>query len=100
MLLNSKTAMGLPVRTKSGIQLGKLASFDLDAETGRLTALHVRVRGMVPGLLDDEAIVAWPQVVTMDDKEIVVVDSFATRGVTLAKKDFASPAANFKERSA
>jgi len=99
MRLNSKALGGVPVRTKAGMAVGKLASLELDSDTGRLTALLVRVRGMVPGLLDNELIVAWSQVVTMSDKEILVADNIAPAGASLAKNDFAAPPAQFKERS-
>jgi uncharacterized protein YrrD len=55
--LNSKR-----LQTRSGHALGKLQSIDLDADTGHLTAIHV-VTGLVKGLLNDELVIAWNQVV-------------------------------------
>jgi len=100
MNLNSRSLVGTPVRTRSGTPVGKLASLDFEADTGRLAVLRVRVRGMVPGLLDDEALVAWSQVVSLDEREIVVDDAAVTVGSSvLARKDLAAPSAHFKERA-
>lgn len=100
MNLNSKTLVGTPVRTRSGTPVGKLASLDFEADTGRLAALHVRVRGVVPGLLDDEALIAWSQVVSLDEREILVEDAAVVAGqAILARKDMAAPSAHFKERA-
>lgn len=100
MNLNSKSLVGTPVRTRSGTPVGKLASLDFEADTGRLAVLRVRVRGMVPGLLDDEVAVAWSQVVSLDQREIVVADAAATaKSAVLARGDMAAPAAQFKERA-
>ncbi|MBI5654912.1 PRC-barrel domain-containing protein [Candidatus Uhrbacteria bacterium] len=99
MNLNSKALVGVPVRTKAGQLVGKLSSLEIDSETGRISLLRVRVRGMVPGLLDDEAFVAWSQVVSMSEKEIVVVDASVPATARLAKSDFAAPSAHLKEQS-
>lgn len=85
MVINSKSLVGVPVRTAAGQMVGKLASLEIDAETGRISVLRVRVRGMVPGLLDDESFVAWSQVVSMSEKEIVVVDAIAPATARLVK---------------
>jgi len=98
MNLNSRALVGTPVRTRSGTPVGKLASLDFEAETGHLAALRVRVRGMVPGLLDDEILVAWSQVVSLDEREIVVEDaSVAARASILARKDLPAASAHLKE---
>ncbi|MDQ7815237.1 MAG: PRC-barrel domain-containing protein [Patescibacteria group bacterium] len=81
--------IGVPVRTKAGLLLGRLKSMDFDAETGKLNALHVKVRGPVPGLLDDELIIAWVQVISMGEDEIVVADDFAEQGAAKVRKWFA-----------
>jgi len=89
MLVNTRDMVGNPVRTKTGLLLGRLKSLDFDAETGRLDALHVKIRGPVPGLLDDELIIAWVQVISMNDKEIIVADNFAEQGAAKVRKWFA-----------
>lgn len=100
MHLNSRAMVGTPVRTRSGTPVGKLASLDFEADTGRLAAVRVRVRGVVPGLLDDEALVAWSQVVSLDEHEAVVEDAAVRAGpAILARKDMPAPSAHFKERA-
>ncbi len=77
MLVNSKRLSHTPVRTRSGANIGKVASLDLDAETGRLVTLHARVSGMVSGLLEHEVLVAWSQVVSLSETEVIVEDAAA-----------------------
>lgn len=98
MLVNTKKLKNAKVRTKAGIFLGRLASLDFDADTGHLISLRVRIGGMVPGLMDEEALIAWSQVLSMTEKEIVVVDTFVTEGVVWIKKRFSAPPAQLKGR--
>lgn len=74
MIINSKRLNGLPVRTQGGTPVGKVSSLDLDSETGRLTALRIKARGLVPGLLDTELSVSWGQIVEITAEEVVVHD--------------------------
>lgn len=80
MQLNSKTISGHVVRTRSGMALGKVASLDFDGDTGRLTRLRVKTRGLVPGLMDQELIVTWDQIVEITEKEVVVQDATVPAG--------------------
>ena len=75
MVLNSKRLGGTLVRTKSGERLGKVASLDFDADTGRLAAIHVTPHGAVASLLAGELLVAWSSVYSMSEEEVVVEDS-------------------------
>lgn len=83
--------------------VGKAAGFDFDADSGRLAALRVKTRGLVPGLLDQELVITWNQVVEITTEKVVVEDgsvpiqgrAFAVRpapsaGVHFAKRDVAS----------
>lgn len=89
MTVNSKHMQGVQVHTISGTRLGQVASFDLDADTGRLAAVRVKISRMVPAGLGPEALVAWSQIVSMDDKEVVVVDAFVVERESWMKKSFA-----------
>jgi sporulation protein YlmC with PRC-barrel domain len=91
MVLSSKQIIGLPVRTKSGLVLGTLASFELNSDTGRIDTLHVQIPGVLPHLLHEEAMVAWAQVVFIDEKEVVVVDAFVHEGPAWIQQRFAVP---------
>jgi len=74
MLLNSRQLARVPVRTQSGTRLGKLASVDIDADTGRISAIRVIPLGAVIRLLGTELIIGWAQIVSMTTEEIVVKD--------------------------
>jgi sporulation protein YlmC with PRC-barrel domain len=87
MLVDSKRMQGVPVRTVSGQGVGKLESFEFEVETGRLSGVRVKISGIVPALLDQEALVAWSQIVSMSEAEVVVRDGVAMeRAGWLAKK--------------
>lgn len=80
MRMNSKTLIGLPVKTRSGTALGKVSGFEIEMETGRMASLHVKTRGLVPGLMDHELIVMWDQILEMTDKEVTVQDNTVPAG--------------------
>ncbi|OGL74082.1 hypothetical protein A3E39_00625 [Candidatus Uhrbacteria bacterium RIFCSPHIGHO2_12_FULL_60_25] len=80
MVVNTKQLVGLPVVTRGGVAVGKVAGFDIETETGRLTALRVKARGLVPGLLDQELLVAWNQVVEIAKDKVVVQDGVVPVG--------------------
>lgn len=75
MNFNSKQMGGVPVSTRSGRILGKTASFDFDCDTGRLSAIRVKTRGLVSGLMSDELIIPWAAIVEITDKQIMVQDA-------------------------
>ena len=85
MVLNSKALTNIPVRTKSGMAVGRFASLDLDADSGRLMAIRVRVPGVVPHLLDDEVIVQWAQIISISEDEVVISDASVPVGRWLAQ---------------
>ncbi len=91
MQLNTKAMTGVHVKTKSGTAIGKVASFDLDANTGHLSVLHVKTTRLVPGLMDDEVFVPWSAIVSMSEEEVVIQDGVVEESrATL--KNFASRA--------
>jgi len=95
MRLNAKKLIGLPVRTRTGTALGKVAGFELDTDTGRLATLFVKTRGLVPTLLDQELSVAWDQIVEITDAAVIVQDTTVPAGArVLAQAVGASPVAD------
>lgn len=66
---------GIPVKTRSGEGLGRLVDVSIDTDTGRIDALLVRSRGLIPGLLDQELRITWSQVVSLSPTEAIVVDA-------------------------
>ncbi|KAA0207003.1 PRC-barrel domain containing protein [Candidatus Uhrbacteria bacterium] len=98
MILNSKAMSGLPVETRSGQSLGRIASFDVDADTGRIKTFHVKSGNLVSGLLGDELMVDWGQVLELTEMRLVVADSAVPAGErALAKAATAAPPATFME---
>lgn len=80
MIVNTKHLIGLPVVTQGGVSVGKVSGFDFDTDTGRLAALRVKARGIVPGLLDQELAVAWSQVVEITKDGVLVQDGTVPLG--------------------
>ncbi|MFA6429621.1 MAG: PRC-barrel domain-containing protein [Patescibacteria group bacterium] len=78
MTLNSSEMRGVRVETRSGQPLGKVASFDMDAMTGRLVAMRVKAKGLIPGLMEDELSVAWDAIIELLPQKVVVADSTVT----------------------
>lgn len=75
MRLSQRKFIGIPVRTRSGHVLGKLADFVLESDTGRIEFLVVRTHKLIGGLMRDDLHVGWPQVLSLTDKEAIVVDA-------------------------
>lgn len=74
--------VGVPVRTRSGTAVGKLSEVIIDTETGRIAFVLVRARGFIPGLIDQELRIAWSQIISMTEKEVVVTDGSIPTGAT------------------
>lgn len=74
MNVNTKAMVGVPVVTRAGTSVGKVASFDLDTQSGRLATLHVKTRGLVRGLMDDELLISWEAIVEMTPEQVVVTE--------------------------
>ncbi len=78
MNVSSKRLEGASVVTKSGQRLGKLVSLELDADTGKLTAVTVRPQGVAAALLENDLVIPWAQIVSLSEKRIVVADATVT----------------------
>lgn len=89
MTVNSKELANAPVRTESGKGVGRVASLDVDADTGRLVAVRIR-SGVVPHLLDTELLVAWSQVVSLSKDEVIVKDAAIPVGASALAKGLGS----------
>jgi sporulation protein YlmC with PRC-barrel domain len=74
MLVNTKDMVGVQVHTKSGEQVGKVASFDLDALTGHLQSMHVKTRGIMAGVMSEDIMVPWDAIIEMSKEKVVVRD--------------------------
>jgi len=85
MELSLKNMQGVSVRTQSGQALGRVSDVKLDGDSGRLTHIAVRTRGLLPGFGGD-LLVAWSQIVTMSRTEVIVADAAVPRGATSIAK--------------
>lgn len=75
MNVNTKEMVGVAVQTKSKQTVGKVASFDLDADTGRAVVMRVKTRGLLPGLLSDELLIEWNAIVELSAERVVIADA-------------------------
>jgi uncharacterized protein YrrD len=82
MNVNSKRLAGTQVVTSAGQLLGKLASLDFDGDTGHLVAIRVST-GLVKGLLSDELVIAWNQIVEITSEKITVTDTAIPGGASV-----------------
>lgn len=92
MTVNTKEMVGVPVKTKSEQAVGKVASFDVDANTGRIAVMRVKTRGLLPGLLSDELLIEWNAIIELNTERAVVMDA-AVKQTHEAMARASSPAA-------
>jgi sporulation protein YlmC with PRC-barrel domain len=74
MLVNTKDMIGVPVHTKSGEHVGKVANFDLDVLTGHLQTMHVKTKGIMAGVMSEDIMVPWDAIIEMSAEKVVVRD--------------------------
>lgn len=75
MRINHKKLIGVPVLTKSGQAVGKLAEIEVETNNGRIETFIVHTAGPIPAITHNELRVAWSQVVEITEKEIIVLDA-------------------------
>lgn len=98
MKVNSKEMAGVQAETRSGWPVGKVASFDFDADTGHLQAVRVKPGGLVANLLGEELLVSWDAVISMSEEKVVITDaSVPERARAIARTEPAAPSAMLKE---
>lgn len=68
-----------------------MLSLDVDVDTGKLSALRVRAPGLIPHFVDQEVAIGWPQIVSIDEKEVVVSDGTVPAGGRLLVKGVHTP---------
>ncbi|OGL72476.1 hypothetical protein A3C96_01050 [Candidatus Uhrbacteria bacterium RIFCSPHIGHO2_02_FULL_60_10] len=66
---------GLPVETRSGQKVGRLAGLSVDSEMHTVARYHVKRTRLLAALLPDELLVDSTQVISLDDKKMVVQDA-------------------------
>lgn len=85
MVLNTKALLGVPVVTRSGQTVGKVVSFDLDAATGRMQAMHVHAKGIMAVVMDGDSIVPWDAIIEMSLDQVVIADGTVKAHATVAR---------------
>lgn len=86
--------------TKTGIDLGKVTSIDIDAATGRITSFYVASTHVIPRLLESELIISWHQVIEWDEDKIIVADTVVpaeAKNIALAPSPSKKAGAHLKE---
>jgi sporulation protein YlmC with PRC-barrel domain len=101
MRINTKQLMGLPVETEGGASIGKVCSADVETETGRIIAIHAKTRGVIPGLMDEDLLIAWSQIVEITAEHVIVQDATVPEGARVfadTGRSVAMGGAQFSER--
>ncbi len=78
MILNKGQLIGLPVRTASGQDLGEINDIELDSEFQSIVNYMVKSKRLIKELFSDKLdhlMVNRTQIVSLDDKEMVVEDN-------------------------
>ena len=75
MLIDDKKFKKVRVETKSGEQLGRLAGFELDTETGLVEKYYVKSSIPLADIFEGKLIISKSQVISFDDKKMVVEDN-------------------------
>ena len=65
----------LPVRTESGKALGHVVDISVDPSTHSVISYHVKTSRMLPDMVQSPLIIHHTQVVSLDEKEMVVDDA-------------------------
>jgi len=74
MNLNNHELINLPVFTQTSLPVGKVSGFEMEAETGKIQTFFVKT-GLIKGLLNQQLIISFNQVISIDKEKMVVVDS-------------------------
>ena len=94
MAISSNDVINLPVYTALGKHLGRVVSFELEAENDAMLVTRFYVHtGLIKGLWHEQLIIHKSQVISIDKDKMVVEDG-ATREPAADLKDatFATPA--------
>lgn len=74
-LIDDKTLLKLPVYTKSGIHLGKVAGFELEIDTQVILRYMVRSKGITARIIKTPFLVAREQVLSITAEKMTVDDN-------------------------
>lgn len=83
-MLDEKSLLKLPVETRSGLRLGRVAGFEVDPASQMIVRYRVRPKGLSARILKAPLLVAREQVLEMTDEKMVVEDA-VEKAMELAK---------------
>lgn len=76
MRLTTKDLISLPVETKSGEKLGKIAALEIDCETQQIVCYYVKSSNPIKDLVfQDQLIISPTQVISITAEKMVVEDN-------------------------
>jgi sporulation protein YlmC with PRC-barrel domain len=92
MIRPCKQIISLPVETRLGIALGHVIDLEIETETGKMMNIHVKPSGLVNGIIKDQLIISWSNIVEIGMKKVIVEDAVASKQAeVLAKPASTSP---------
>ena len=74
-LLDSDKIIGLSVSTKNGQFLGKVSSFEIDADSQSIFHYKIKLKGIIDGLFKGQLLISRNQVISISKKEMIVADN-------------------------
>jgi len=81
MIINSKMLTGLPVQTRSGLQLGRVADFEVETESHLVATYIVRPGRLTRPLARQTLRISRTQVLSITAERMIVDDNTPTEAV-------------------
>jgi uncharacterized protein YrrD len=81
---NQFSPLRLPVKTESGKSLGHVVDITVDPSTHSVIAYHVKSSRLMPNMVESPLIIHHTQVISFDEKEMVVDDAVTRETATNA----------------
>ncbi len=78
-LLQNKKIIGLPVYTQSNFYLGKISSFEVDPISQMIINYYLK-GNLIKKIVQGELIINREQVISLDEKKMVVEDNVIKEG--------------------
>lgn len=73
--LLSQNLINLPVRTESGEDVGRIADFEIDADSQKISAYYVKPGRFLSGLFSDNLLIKPAQVIAISLEQMIVEDN-------------------------
>lgn len=74
MKLSNSDLINLPVYTKSDTHLGKISSFEINTDNGKIESFHVKT-GLIEGLWHEQLVIHHSQVIEILADKMIVEDT-------------------------